>query len=267
MGESSLREAIETCVLAAGDIITGAENDRADHMTKSGHANFVTVYDQKVQEFLIGRLSKLVPEARFLGEEEGKDRFRDDYRCGLLYIIDPIDGTSNFMSGYYPYVISVALYRDGKPYIGVIYNPPSGQLFSAEAGCGAYMQKAAVRTRLHVSDKPLKESLVLFGTSPYRSDLSAETFRLAAAYLPACIDLRRSGAAAWDLCMIAAGHAGLYFECTLGIWDYAAGALIVTEAGGTVRQLTGSPLTFDGPSSILAYGTGVGEADLIFKGE
>ena len=79
MDESSLREAIETCVLAAGDIITGAENDRADHMTKSGHANFVTVYDQKVQEFLIGRLSKLVPEARFLGEEEGKDRFRDDY--------------------------------------------------------------------------------------------------------------------------------------------------------------------------------------------
>jgi len=183
-------------------------------------------------------------------------------------------------------VISVALFKDACPYIGIIYNPVSGQLFSAETGKGAYVEERAVGgageavsqdrqgaedmtngivTRpLKVSDKPLGQSLVSFGTSPYRSDLSAETFRLCAAYLPKCIDLRRSGAAAWDLAMVASGRTGLYFEWTLGIWDYAAGALIVKEAGGTVRQLNGDPLTFSGPSSVLAYGSGIREEDLIF---
>ena len=122
--------------------------------------------------------------------------------------------------------------------------------------------KGVVRIRL--SDKPLSRSLVSFGTSPYHSELFERTFALAASCLPRCIDLRRSGCAEWDLCMVAAGCTGMYFECEIGIWDCAAGALLVTEAGGRVTQLSGEPLTYDGPTSILACGAGISDEDTAF---
>ena len=261
-----LKEQICGIVLSAGGILTHADRQRGALKSKEGHANFVTEYDRQVQEFLIARLTALLPEARFLGEEEGKDRFREEYRKGWLFVIDPIDGTSNFMNGLFPSVISVGLFKDGAPYIGVVYNPFSDEMFAAEKGKGAfaYERGIALPRQLKVSDKPLSESLACFGTSPYHSELHEKSFRLAAECMPRCVDLRRSGCAAWDLCMVASGRTGLYFECEIGIWDCAAGVLLVTEAGGKVMQLSGEALTLDGPTSIIACGSGISQEELTF---
>ncbi len=261
-----LTEEICGIVRSAGEIILHAEGQRNAQAVKEGHANFVTVYDRQVQEYLIEKLTALLPEAQFLGEEEGKDLFREEYRKGLLFVIDPIDGTSNFMNGLFPSVISVGLFKDGRPYIGVVYNPVSDQMFFAEKGKGAYVLENGTEEAksLRASEKPLAHSLVSFGTSPYHSELFERTFALAADCLPRCIDLRRSGCAAWDLCMVASGRIGMYFECEIGIWDCAAGVLLVTEAGGSATQLSGEPLTFDGPTSMLACGTGITEEDRAF---
>ncbi len=272
-------EEIMKIVRRAGDIILHASKNREEHITKAGHANFATAYDEAVQEFLISRLGELLPEARFLGEEDGKDLFRKEYKTGLLFVIDPIDGTSNFIYGYAPSVISVALFSDGSPAVGIVYNPYTGQIFAAEKGKGAFLYpgeaapsvsderdggscEIAGAVRLRVTEKPLAECLVSFGTSPYRSDLAEKTFRKAGELMEKCVDVRRSGSAAWDLCLLSSGVTGLVFEYTLGLWDYAAGALLVEEAGGTVTDIEGRPLAFDGPSSILARGAGVRREEL-----
>ena len=263
-----LIEEIAAVVRSAGEIIRSANMQREEHVSKSGHANFVTVYDGKVQAYLIGEFTKILPEAQYLGEEAGKDRFKEEYRKGYLFVIDPIDGTSNFMKGYFPAAISVGLFKDGKPYISVIYNPFSGQLFTAQKGCGAFVtEEDGTKKQLHSTDKPLAESLVSFGTSPYYPYLTEETFRLAKAYLPKCIDLRRSGSSVWDSCLVAMGVTGVFFECILSIWDFAAGALLITEAGGRVTDMYGEELTYDGPSSYLACGAGIAREDLVYMSE
>ena len=118
---------------------------------------------------------------------------------------------------------------------------------------GAYLNGK----RIHTSKKPLEESLVLFGTSPYQKEYTDPSFVLMRKYFDRCVDLRRSGSAAFDLCCVAAGRVGLYFEMSLGLWDYAAGAIIVSEAGGRVTDMEGNPLSFRGSSSAVAIGEGL----------
>lgn len=237
----------------AGDIMLEGSRNRIRIDAKEGHANFVTEYDKKVQDFLFSYLGSRIPEAHFLGEENGKDTFSEEDAKGLTFVIDPIDGTSNFMKGYFPSVTSIGLLKDGAPYIGVICNPYTGQLFTAQKGQGA----AVNGTPLHTSSEPLSNSLVTMGTGPYYPGLPEKAFRQANRYMGRCIDIRRSGSAAWDLCQVAAGHAGLYFEPLIQIWDYCAGALICMEAGGTVTDYEGKPLSFRGPSSVAAASEGV----------
>ena len=108
-------------VKEAGDILLSAKHPKI--MEKSGHANFVTEIDEKVQRFLVEKLKAILPEAEFLGEEDGQDVFSAKMASGYCFVIDPIDGTSNFIYEYRPSVISVGLLKDGKPYMGVVYNP------------------------------------------------------------------------------------------------------------------------------------------------
>ncbi len=237
----------------AGDIMRNADRSMALIEQKDGHANFVTEYDGKVQAYLIETLSRAFPDAHFVGEENGQAVFLPEYEAGLTFVIDPIDGTSNFMSGLFPFVTSIGLLKDGKPYIGVIYNPLSDQMFSARVGEGAYENGV----RLEPCHKPLSRSLVMMGTAPYYPEWSDKCFEMAAKILPKCIDIRRSGSAAWDLCMTASGRVGMYFEPILQLYDYAAGAIIASEAGCSVTQLHGEPLTFRGSGSILSMTAGV----------
>jgi myo-inositol-1(or 4)-monophosphatase len=240
-------------VKEAGNILLTAKRPKI--MEKAGHANFVTETDEKVQRFLVDKLKDVLPEVEFLGEEDGKDAFSSKMASGFCFVIDPIDGTSNFIYEYRPSVISVALLKDGKPYMAVVYNPYDDMMFSAVTGQGAYLNG----DRIMSSDAPLSDQLACFGTAPYYEEYRDRSFDIAKRLLPLCVDLRRSGTAAWDMCCVAIGRCGLYFELKIQIWDYAAAALIAVEAGCSVTDIEGRPLSYTGASSALCMARGVKE--------
>ena len=187
--KDSITEKIEEVAKEAGQIMLAASAPEVKE--KSGHANFCTETDEKIQEFLIGKLSDILPEASFLGEEEGQDIFTEKMTHGFTFVIDPIDGTSNFIYGYRPSLVSIALLKEGKPYIGVVYNPFDDEMYHAQAGCGAYMNGK----RISSSPAPLSDSLTVFGTAPYYVELQDRTFEIVKRLMPRCVDVRRSGTA------------------------------------------------------------------------
>ena len=228
-----------------GEIILSARHIGETVTAKEGSGNFVTAYDKKVQAFLFKRLGELLPEAVFVGEEEEK---HPDISKGYAFIIDPIDGTMNFMKGYRRSTISVGLLKDGIPCAGIVYNPYADEIFSAIRGKGAFLNG----WKIHVMEENLSEQLVLFGTSPYNQELYQKAFQTCYALFQKCPDIRRSGSAAIDLCDVACGRAGLYFELLLSPWDYAAGALILAEAGGKAVTPEGKELTFNRKNGVVA---------------
>ncbi len=238
---SQITEAVRAC----GEIILHADRGKSCIDEKAGHANFVTTYDKKVQQELKRRLAEILPEAVFVGEEEDIHASVAD---GYAFIVDPIDGTTNFIKDYHLSAISVGLALDGERYMGVVYNPYLKELFTAVRGQGAYLNGAPI----HVSSEPLENGMVLFGTAPYYEELNKKSFEMAYDYFKRSLDVRRSGSSALDLCSVAAGRAELFFELRLCPWDFAAGSLIVEEAGGKVTTVEGTPVTLDTPCSMLA---------------
>ncbi len=224
--------------------------------TKTGHRDLVTEYDRRVQELLMRRLSEAEPGARFFCEE--LDR-QDGLGEGLVFVIDPIDGTMNFVRGFHHSCLSVACLSDGELVAGAVYNPYVDEMFSAAAGGGAFLNGRAIR----VSEQPLSESVVCFGTAPYRPELAERTFTLARRVFEHSLDLRREGSAALDLCSVAAGRAGVYYEFSVSFWDYAAGALIVREAGGRCCRADGTPLPFSAEKTSIAAGAPGALADFL----
>lgn len=241
----TLVEKIADAVRECGKIMLDAVRTADMVETKEGHANFVTVYDRKVQENIREKLLEILPEAVFVGEEED---IHASIEKGFAFIVDPIDGTTNFIKDYHASAISVGLTKDGEKYIGVVYNPYLDEMFTAERGKGAFLNGKPI----HVSRNPLSEGIVLFGTAPYYEELSKKSFQMGYAYFKKALDVRRSGSAAIDLCSIAAGRAELYFELCLCPWDFAAGALIVEEAGGVVTTVEGGAVTLGQKCSVLA---------------
>lgn len=229
----------------AGSILLSAHDLRNAVSEKEGVGNFVTTYDVKVQNFLREKLLTAVPQAHFVGEE---DTVHDDALHGLAFIVDPIDCTANFVRSWNHSAVSIALAQDGELVLGVVYNPYRDEMFSAQKGKGAFLGGRPIR----VSARTMDRGVFCFGTSPYDRALRARTFRIAARLMDRMQDLRRFGSAALDLTDIACGRAELGFECILQPWDYAAGALILQEAGGRISQLDGSPITLDRPCSILS---------------
>ena len=213
---------------------------------KSGRRDVVTEYDRRVQALLIERLSAAVPGARFFCEENDR---HDDLRAEAVFVIDPIDGTMNFVRGFHHSCISIAFLRQGAPTAAAIYNPYVDEMFTAVRGEGAFLNGR----RLHVETLPLEDTLICFGSAPYNTELTRPTFALAELAYRTGLDIRRQGTASLDLCSVAAGRAGAYYELSLSLWDYAAGALIVSEAGGVITKIDGSPVAWDGSkSSVLA---------------
>ena len=237
-----LERIIET-VKEAGEIILSAHNQESAVTAKEGKKNFVTKYDVAVQEFLFTELAKSFPEAEFVGEESEND-FESK---ALRFIIDPIDGTTNFMQDYRCSCISVALCKENDVIAGVVYNPYTDELFSAEKGKGAYLNSE----RIKVSERPLSDGLALFGTSPYHPENTDETFALLRKVFDLSRDIRRSGTASYDICMIACGRGEVFFEKGLQPWDIAAGTLIVKEAGGIVINYEGKEISLSTPNDII----------------
>lgn len=215
---------------------------------KSGHRDVVTEYDRRVQELLTRRLGEAVPGAAFFCEESDA---RDSLDAEDLFIVDPIDGTMNFVRRLQCSSISVAYLHRGELLAGAVYNPYLDEMFHAVRGGGAFLNGRPIR----VDAAPLSESIVCVGTAPYVPELTAPTFRLLEQLYRASLDIRRQGSAALDLCSVAAGRAGLYAELSVCPWDYAAGMLIVREAGGECLTAEGEALDFArGRTSIAAGG-------------
>ena len=240
-----MRESISAVVREAGKIVREAGRDKGVH-EKSGHQDLVTRYDAEVQRFLEQRLLALLPEAGFLGEEDlGEDVHADrEY----VFVVDPIDGTTNFVKGSPHCGISVGLARRGRMVAGVVYDPYLDELFSAGLGEGAYLNGKPIR----VSEAGMDDAVSVVGTSPYYRQYADVTFAMGRRLFDRNLDIRRSASAALDLCYVAAGRVDCYFECLLSPWDYAAGSLIVQEAGGIATDLAGGPLRFDRKCSLAA---------------
>ena len=237
---------IEEELRSCGEILLHADRSQLRVDEKDGRANFVTTYDRMIQERLAEALPRILPGATFVGEEED---IHASIAEGYAFIVDPIDGTTNFIHDYHMSCISVGVIKGGQPYAGVVYNPYLDEMYTAEVGCGAFLNGQP----MHVSDLPLSKGIVLMGTAPYYTELHDETFRLAREYFEKSMDIRRSASAALDLCMIAAGRAELFFELRLQPWDYAAGCVLVQEAGGVITTMDGTPIRLDQPCSILAH--------------
>lgn len=212
---------------------------------KEGHANFVTDMDVWVQAQLVEAMRAIIPGAGIIAEEAEENGAAGE---GYCFVIDPIDGTQNFLCRMGHSAISVGLLQSGEILGGVVHDPFKGETFSAVRGGGAYLNGE----RLHVSTRDVRHSLVHFGTSPYHPALCARTFSIAHAVMGTFADVRRSGSAALDLCYVACGRCDAYFELILQPWDFAAGTIIVREAGGLVETIGGEALAFDRPAGILA---------------
>lgn len=244
-------EAIKNVMLEAGKIILSADGERESLAVseKHGTSNFVTEYDVAVQKFIIEKLEAILPHAEFFAEEKAnEDKATASEYC---FIIDPIDGTANFINGVRHSCISVALLNYGEPLFGAVYNPYQSELFYAVRGKGAFLNGNPIS----VAERPIERAIVSLGTTPYDKGATAEkTLKLAYNFLMSANDLRRQGAAALDLAYVAAGRIDIFFELMLQPWDFAAGALILTEAGGVITDLNGAPIVHGKPSSILASG-------------
>ena len=245
---AEIKNGIFDILREAGKIMLSAHGVDNDGVTsKEGTANFVTVYDVKTQNFIIDGVKKLIPEAVFIAEEKENDAsVLDGEYC---FVIDPIDGTTNFIREYHHSCISLAMITRGKTVFGAVYDPYLDELFTAEKGNGAYVNGK----RISVSDKGVDMAIVAYGTAPYyKATLADSTFGICKDIFMVGADVRRCGSAALDLAYTAAGRNDAFFECLLSPWDYAAGMLLVTEAGGFISDMTGAEVSLARASSVVA---------------
>lgn len=218
----------------------------ANDVTIKGPADFVTRVDTGIQEFLMPRLAELYPDIQFMSEEKDNS---DIDMSGRVWILDPIDGTTNLMHDYRMSAISLGLTENGEPVAGVVYNPFSEEIFYAQKEKGAYLNGEKIEVS---KADTLKKALISVGTSPYYKDLADVNFELIKRFFQSSQDIRRCGSAALDLCYLACGRIDGYFERNLKPWDYAAGIAILKEAGGTVECMNGEKPGFTAPSDIVA---------------
>ena len=211
-----------------------------------GETDYVTNVDLAVQELLRERLAALAPDVQFMGEEQ--DNTGLDWRRPC-WILDPVDGTTNLIHNFRHSAISLALSEAGQILFGVVYNPYSGECFTAQRGQGAFCNGSPIRVS---SADRLEDSLLSVGTVPGRRELADTAFRQMRALYDACQDVRRTGCASLDLCWVACGRLDGYVELSLQPWDYAAGRLLVEEAGGRVTAPDGSPLSLCQGGPLLA---------------
>lgn len=218
--------------------------DHIDIEQKGNDSNYVTSADVNVQKFLKEKLMALMPGSAFVGEE-GDEQFA---LAEYVWVVDPIDGTSNFIRELGLSAISVGLLKDRKPYMGVVYQPYRDEMYAAKVGEGAYMNGK----RIHVSERDFKHSHLCSAMSLYNKEFAPPCFRIIERVYAESDDLRRLGAAAVELAYLAAGRVELYFEIRLFPWDVAGAIPIITEAGGFVHLMFEEELPLDRPVAVLA---------------
>ena len=211
------------------------------------HAHdYVSYVDKGSEERIVEALRQLLPEAGFI-TEEGLATHSDEQ---MLWVVDPLDGTTNFIHGFAPYAVSIALTRGREILVGVVYDICADECFSAWKGGGARLNG----TPIHVGQSPIGDALLCLQL-PYNSDAYKPVIkRLIDHFYGRVGSIRMIGSAAMALCYVAAGRLDAYAERYIGQWDYMAGALIVAEAGGMVTNYAGEAYFMEGDSVVATNG-------------
>lgn len=228
------------CAKDAGKMMK--ESHANEVIIKSDSANIVTDMDLAIQSFIIEQLYKVHPQAEVLAEEG----VEPSINCSQYFIIDPIDGTTNYAYNFKHSAISIAYIEDNVGKIGVCYDPYLDEMFYGNER-DAYLNG----NKIYVNHNTLKDSLVICGTSPYRKDLADLTFSRMKDIFLNCRDIRRSGSAVLDLCYLAAGKCDGFYEELLSPWDHAAACIIIKGAGGIILT-PGKNYHYQEPIHIIA---------------
>lgn len=241
-------EILKTCEKAArlgGSILL--EMQKSIKPREKAPRDLVTEADLASQKAIQACLTTAYPEFQFLGEEETEPSERRDPQ-GYCWVVDPLDGTTNYVHGLDNYCVSIALEHENRPVMGVVYDPIRKELFTAIEGEGAFRNGCPLATSVITE---LNSALVAASFSANVEADSPEIKRFVAA-LPHCQALRRLGSAALNLCYVAAGQLDGYWATSVKKWDVAAGMLFVQEAGGTVSDISGAPFCLEEPRFIAA---------------
>ena len=245
---NELYESIEKVIKQAGEILLSAHLKKDEIFSKEGPANYVTVYDRKIQRFLIEEFQKILPAATYYGDEEMEGNCHGDIRHGYVFFIDPIDGTTNFLFEYVHSCISVGLSLDGKMIAGFVYDPYNNRMYKGMKNKGAYLNDK----RVTMENKALSEGIAEFGCARYNDDRVDLMMSVVKELFLRSICIRNGGSAAIGISRISTGSNVLYFELKLQPYDYAAGSIILEEAGGRICQADGKEITLDAPCSIVS---------------
>jgi len=222
------------------------EQFSSDRIERKHAHDYVSYVDKGSEQLIVGALRQLLPEAGFI-TEEGSAVYHDEQYC---WVVDPLDGTTNFIHQYAPYAVSIALCKGKEIVLGVVYEICAEECFYAWKGGGAYVNGRSI----HVSAHPIEEALISLQL-PYNSEAYKKTvLGLIDCFYGRAASIRMCGSAAMSLCYVAAGRLDAYAEKYIGQWDYMAGALIVKEAGGSVTDYEGSNDFTKGNSVVATNG-------------
>lgn len=215
-------------------------------VSRKGPADFVSAADQRAEEVIFEELHRSRPTYSFLMEERGAIEGSDGQH---RWIVDPLDGTTNFLHSIPAFAVSIGLERNGVMVAGVIYNPITEELFTAERGSGAYVNNRRLRVagRTHLADCVAVTGIKHTG----RTAEDTKTIAQVAKLNPSVAGIRRTGSAALDMAWVAAGRFDLMWETGLKPWDIAAGMLMIREAGGTATDINGKELTAESGSVLV----------------
>jgi len=234
---------------AAAVIRAAAPRARSIDWRFKGPTDFVSEVDVAAEERILAIAARELPGATILAEESAASTPPDRVASGLALVIDPLDGTTNFLHGYPEYAVSIGVLVDGEPVAAVVYDVPGDELFTATAGGGAFLNGTPINVSTITDPQraligtgfPFKDPADI---APYQAQMSRVMARVSG--------VRRPGAASIDLASVAAGRFDAFWENILSPWDFAAGMLLVREAGGLVTTLEGSHLRALAPASVLA---------------
>jgi myo-inositol-1(or 4)-monophosphatase len=218
--------------LAGGEVLQSYYGKQLDISYKGGDLDLVTTADTKSEETILSILEKRLPAVAILAEEGGESGGSEERR----FLVDPLDGTTNFAHGYPHFAVSIGYEHEGQIQVGVVYDPLREELFVAERGEGALLNGK----KIHVSNsRDLVRALLITGFPYDLKDDVAAALRFFNRFMAVARAIRRDGSAALNLCYVGTGRCDGYWEEKLNAWDIAAGSLIVSEASGEVTNLKG----------------------------
>ena len=242
LNQSLLKLALDIAK-STSDLLVNKRPDKLTYESKSTPVDLVTEMDKKAEEHIVQRVQEVRPNDSFLGEEGTAQQVKNP--SNVRWIIDPIDGTVNYFYNHPYWAVSIGIEIDGEIQVGVVAAPLLHEIYYAVKNEGAYLEHDGKKTKLKTnSGAKIDKALVAtgFGYDPERRKKQGGAL---AEMVVLARDTRRAGAASIDFCYVAAGRLDAYYEFGLYPWDFAAGALIVTEAGGSVGGLNGEKLGGD----------------------